>query len=59
MVRALGRHQLRWMFDVKTVGIISSLYICNGRGGRFRFRRPGRNSTRKGGTVLTALDSKP
>jgi len=48
-----------WMFDVKTVGIISSACICNGRQGRLLFERPWRDSTKKGGAVLTALDSKP
>jgi len=33
-VRALGRHSLILMFDVKNVGIISSPCICNGRRGR-------------------------
>jgi hypothetical protein len=58
-VRALGRHHPIWMFDVKTVGIISSACICNGRRGRLLFERPWRDSTKKGGAVLTALDSKP
>jgi len=30
-VRALGRNTPTWMFDVKKVGIISSVCICNGR----------------------------
>jgi hypothetical protein len=58
-VRALGTHHLIWMFDVKTVGIISPACICNGRRGRLIFERPWRHSTKKGGAVLTALDSKP
>jgi len=59
MVRALGRHHPLWMFDVKTVGIISSACICDGRRGRLLFERPWRDLTKKGGAVLTALDSKP
>jgi len=57
-VRALGRHHWIWMFDVKTAGIISSAYICNGRRGRLLFERHWRDSTKEGGVVLTALDSK-
>jgi len=33
-VKTLGRHYPTWMFDVKTVGIMSSASICNGRWGR-------------------------
>jgi len=58
-VRPLGRHHPIWMFDVKTVAIISSAYICNSRRGRFLFERLWSDSTKKGGAVLTALDSKP
>ena len=58
-VRAWGRHHPIWMFDVNTVGIISSACICNGRQGRLLFERPCRDSTKKGGAVLTALDSQP
>jgi len=58
-VRALGRHHPIWMFDVKTVGIISSACICNGRRSRLLFEGPWRDWTKKGGAVLTALDSKP
>jgi hypothetical protein len=58
-VRAVGWPHPIWMFDVKTVGIISSACICNGRRGRFLFERTWRDSTKKGGAVLTALDTKP
>jgi len=58
-VSALGRHHPIWMFDVKTVGIISFACLCNGRRGRLLLERPWRDSTKKGGVVLTALDSKP
>jgi len=47
------------MFDVKKVGTIACACICNGRGGRLLFERPWRVSTKKGGAVWTALDSKP
>jgi hypothetical protein len=58
-VRALGRYGPMWMFDVKTVGIIISACRCNSRGGRLLFEQPRRDSTKKGGAVLTALDYKP
>jgi len=58
-VSALGRHHPIWMINVKTVGIISSACICNGRQGRLLFERPWRDSTKKGGAVLTVPDSKP
>jgi len=46
------------MFDVENVGIISPACICNGRQGRLLFERPGTDSTKQGGAVYTALDSK-
>jgi hypothetical protein len=58
-VWASGMHHPIWMFEVKTVGTISSAWICNGRRGRLLFERPWRDSTKTGGAVLTALDSKP
>jgi len=58
-VRALGRHHRIWMFDIKPVGIVSSTCICNGRQGRLVFERPWRDSTKSGGAVSTAQDSKP
>jgi hypothetical protein len=58
-VRALGMHHLNWMLDIKTVGILSSACICTGRRGRLLFERPWRDSTKKLGAVLTALDSQP
>ena len=58
-VRALGRHHPIWMFDVKTLGIISSACICNGRQGRLLFERPWSDSTRKGGAVYPVLEPKP
>jgi hypothetical protein len=57
-VRALERHHPILMFDVKTVGTISSACICNGRPGRLLFERPWRDLTKKGGAVLTMLYSK-
>ena len=57
-VRALGRHHLIWIFDVKTVGIISSASICNGRPGRLLFERPGRDLIKPGVAVYIVLDSK-
>jgi hypothetical protein len=51
MVRPLGRHLLIWMFNVKTVGMISAACICNGRGGRLLHERPWRDSTKKGASV--------
>jgi len=50
-VRALGRHHLIQMFDVKTVGIISSACIWNGRRGRLLYERPCRDSTKNGDAV--------
>jgi len=50
-VRALGRHSLIWMFNVKNIGNISCAYICNGRWGKLLFDRPGRDSTNKEGAV--------
>ena len=58
-VKALGSHYPIWMFDVKTVGILSTACICNGRRGRLRFERRWRDSTKTGVAVLTELDSKP
>jgi hypothetical protein len=58
-VRAVERHHPICLFKVKTVGIISSACICNGRRGRLLFERPWRDSTKKGGAVLTEVDSKP
>jgi len=58
-VRAMGRHHLIWMFDVKTEGIFSSACICNRRRGTLLFERLWRDSTNKGGAVLTALDTNP
>jgi len=48
---AEGMHHRIWMFDVKTVGMISSAFLCNGRQGRLLFERPGRDSTKMGGGV--------
>jgi hypothetical protein len=56
-VRALDRHHLIWMFDVKTVGIISSACRSNGRQGRLLFERPWKNSRKKGGAVVAMLES--
>jgi hypothetical protein len=36
-VTAVGRHHPIWIFDVKTVGIISFACRCNGRRGRLVF----------------------
>jgi len=47
-VWALGRHHPIWMFQVKTVGIICSACICDGRWGRLLFERPWRDLTKKG-----------
>jgi len=58
-VRALGRHHPIWMLDLKNVGILSSACICNGRWGRLLSEWPWTDSTKKGGAVWTALDSKP
>jgi hypothetical protein len=56
-VRALARPHPIWMFYIKTVGIISSLCLCNGRRGRLLFEQRWWDSTKKGGTGLTALDA--
>jgi len=58
-VRVVGRDHLVWMFDIMTIGMISSECICNGWRWRLLFQRPWRDSTNKGGAVLTTLDSKP
>jgi hypothetical protein len=50
-VRALGRHSPILMFHVNNVGIIACACICNSRRGRLLFERPGRVSTKMGGTV--------
>jgi len=50
-VRGLGMHHLIWMLDGKTVGIIFSACICNGRRGRLLFERPWKHSTKKEGAV--------
>jgi len=47
------------MFAVKKVGILSSAWICNSRRGRLLFGRLWTDSTKKGGAVQTAPDSKP
>jgi len=57
-VKALGRHYPIWMFDVKSIGIVSSACIYKGRWGRLLFERQWRDLTKKGGTVLTVLNSK-
>jgi hypothetical protein len=47
-VRALERHTLICMFNVRNEGIISSAYLCNGSTGRLLFELPGRDSGTKG-----------
>ena len=49
--RALGRHHPIWMFTIDTVGIVSSVWICNSRRGWLLFARPCRDSTKQGGAV--------
>jgi len=58
-VRALGMHSPMQMFDIEKVGTIACACICNSRRGRLQFGQPWRVSTKKGGAVWTALDSKP
>jgi hypothetical protein len=58
-MRAMGRCLPIWIFDVRTVGLISCALICNGRRGRILFERPWRDLTKKRGAVYTALDCKP
>ena len=48
MVRPLGWHSSKWMFDIENVGVISSVCICNGRRGTLLLEWPGRDSTKKG-----------
>jgi len=50
-VRALMRHHPIWLFNVRTVGIISSACICNGRRGILPSERPWTDSTNEGGAV--------
>jgi len=50
-VGASGRHHLIWMFEVKTVGIIYTACICNGRRGRLIFKQPWRDATKQEGAV--------
>jgi len=49
--RALGMHHPIWMFDVNTVGIISSSCKYNGRWGRLIFEQSWRDWTEKEGAL--------
>jgi hypothetical protein len=57
-VKSLGRHGPILMFHVKNVGIIACACTCNGKQGRLLCERAGTVSTKMGGAVETALDSK-
>ena len=46
------------MFEVKYVGINSSVCICNGRCGRLLSEQPGRDSKQNGAAMSDALDSR-
>ena len=55
---ALERYHPILMFNLRTVGILSSACTYNSRRGRLLFEWDWRDSTEKGGALLTMLDSK-